>query len=174
MRRAAAAVAALLASGSAAALAAPPSPIGPPTVGGGTGGSGSTAPATIAVSPATPAEPATVKLTVRHAFQCGRPRPATIALTFPAAERVPRSISTRAVRLSSGLVKHVGVSGKTVSVAVAAAPHKGVTCMSMFVGRLTLTFGAAAKLGNPASAGTYAVAVRDGRARYTTSFRVSS
>lgn len=174
MRRAAATVAALLASGSAAALAAPPSPIGPPVVGGGTGGSAGTQPATIEVSPATPAAPAAVKLTVRHVFQCGRPSPATIALTFPPAERVPRSISTRAVRLSSGLVKHVGVSGKTVSVAVAAAPHKGITCMSMFVGRLTVTFGTAAKLGNPAGAGTYTVAVRDGRSSYATSFRIAS
>lgn len=158
MRRTVAAVAALLVLGAAAAYAASPMQAG----------------ATISVSPATPGARAAVKLNVRHTFYCGRPKPATIAITFPAAERVPSSIPTGAVHLSAGHVKAVHASGKTVSVAVEPPPVKGVTCMVIVLGKLRVRFDKTARLGNPSRAGTYAVSVTDGRFHYTGHFTISS
>jgi len=147
--------AALLASGAAATWAGTPA-------------------ATIAVSPATPGARATVKLRVRHVFQCGQPRSATVSLTFPSAEHVPQSIPEAAVSLKAGRVKGVDVAGETVSVSVAPALTNGVTCMSIVVGTLALTLDKEARLRNPNHAGTFAVAVQDGRSHYTARFRVSS
>jgi hypothetical protein len=163
MRRPVAAAAVLLASGAATAYAAGPTRI-----------AGSGARATIAVSPATVGARAAVKLSVRHTLYCGGPRPSTIALKFPAAEHVPAFIAPNAVHLSAGRVKAVHVSGKTVSVSVGPARTKGMTCMVIVFGKLQVIFTKAAHLSNPKTAGTYAVAVGDGRARYTAHFRVSS
>jgi len=158
VRRTAGAVVALLAFGATTGYAAVPMDAG----------------ATITVSPATEGATATVKLTVRHTFYCGRPKPATIAVTFPAAERVPTSIPAAAVHLSAGRVKAVHVSDKTVSVSVRPPPVKGVSCMVIVLGKLRVRFDKTARLGNPGKAGTYSAAVTDGRFHYTAHFAISS
>jgi hypothetical protein len=130
--------------------------------------------ATIAVSPARPGARAAVKLNVRHTFYCGRPRAATIAFKFPAAEHVPSSIKAGDVHLSAGRVKAVHVSGRTVSVSVQPAPTKGITCMVIVLGKLQVMFDKAARFGNPSKTGSYAIAVADGASRYTGRFKISS
>ena len=165
MKRAAAAATTFLALGTTVASAAGPVPAEPL----GTGKA-----ATISVSPAAPGANAAVRLAVRHAFYCGRPRRAAIALTFPAAEHVPSSIPESAVRLSAGTMKNVSVSGRTISISVAPPPTRGKGCMSIVVGKLKIRLGVGAHLANPGTAGTYAVAVRDGKAHYTARFKVSS
>jgi hypothetical protein len=115
-----------------------------------------------------------VRLSVRHTFFCGRPRPATITLRFPAAEHVPSSIPATAVHLSAGHVTAVRVSGATVAVSVQPRPVKGIACMSIVLAKLRVAFDKAAHLGNPSKAGTYAVTVTDGRSHYTGHFAISS
>jgi hypothetical protein len=167
MRRpVAAATAVLLTTGAATAYAA--GPLHTTRASGGNGG------ATVTVSPASPGATAVVKLNVRHTFFCGRPRPATIVLKFPAAERVPSSLPAGAVHLSAGRMKAVHVYGQTIAVTVQPPPVKGITCMSIVLGKLRVTFDKTARLGNPSQAGTYAVTVTDGRAHYTGHFTISS
>jgi hypothetical protein len=158
VRRPVAVAAALLISGAATAYAASPMHTG----------------ATIAVSPTTQGVRAAVKLNVRHTFYCGRPKPATIAVKFPAAEHVPSSIPVGAVHLSAGRVKALHVSGKTVFISVRPPPLKGMTCMVIVLGKLRVKFDKAAGLGNPSKAGTYAVSVTDGRFHYTGHFTIAS
>jgi hypothetical protein len=163
----AAATAVLLASGAATAYAAGPLLHATRTLDSSTG-------ATIAVSPASPGARAVVRLSVRHTFFCGRPRPATVSVRFPDAEHVPSSIPAAAVHLSAGRMKAVHVSGKTVAVSVQPPPAKGITCMSIVLGTLKVAFDEAARLGNPSKVGTYAVTVTDGRSHYTGHFAISS
>lgn len=93
-----------------------------------------------------------VQLTDRTELQCGKPRPGTIAVTFPEAEGVPSRFGRGAVQLNGSPVA-AQVVGHRVSVAV--PPPTGVICDVIGPGSLTVTFTASAHLRNPMQAGTY-------------------
>jgi hypothetical protein len=155
----------------AAATAAVPKPIGPPAV------LDENAAASAGVAPAVAgASPTTVKLAVPYPSICGRPAAGTLAIAFPRGELVPGTIAASAVHVANARTKSVHVSGRTVTVTLSPLPTAGtqVTCHSIALRRLTLTFGAAAQLGNPAAAGTYSVTVKHGSTSYAASFKLTA
>jgi hypothetical protein len=119
----------------------------------------------VTVTPATPgARPAVVALALGGSpLVCGRATFGTVAITFPAAERLPSRIRRDAVRVN-GFVRSVSVSGRTVTLALAPSAPGEVICQSMTIGRLKVSFTRAADLGNPNRAGTYTVTAKHGTA----------
>lgn len=159
---------ALFAAGAGAAAAAIPQPIGPPAVFDDNT-------ATVMVRPGVvSANPTTFTLGLRAPAQCGRPLTRLLKIAFPAAELVPSHIATSAIKVTNMRVRSVTVSGQTVTLALAPPPVKGVLCNSIAPARLSVTFGTAAGLGNPAGAGTYTVTASRGPVTYTAHFQVSS
>ena len=137
-----------------AAVGAPPKPLPPVTL--PTGGS-----ATAVAVPATAgARPVKLTLTLRFEMQCGRPGPGPVVVSLPAAERVPHTIARHAVTLGGKPPLRASISGHVVVLTL--PPQKGVICDVIGPGTLTVAFAPAAGLGNPPSAGSYAVAVRVG------------
>ena len=92
------------------------------------------------------------------ALQCGRLGVRTLSITLPAAMRVPRSIPADAVQVGVQHVSSVATTGRTVVLSFSYPVHR-MTCDSMVLGPLRIRFTAAAGLGNPSRAGTYAFAV---------------
>lgn len=90
--------------------------------------------------------------TLHYRMQCGYPGGGPLVVTFPAALKLPTRFSDGAVRLAGKSVAAT-IMGRRVSVTV--APHKGVLCDTIGPGSLTLRFMPAAKLVNPARAGSY-------------------
>ena len=152
------------------AVAAVPQPIGPPAVFDENGT------ASIFVKPTAPAaRPTTFSLSLSsYPLICGHTSAGTLVVTFPKAERLPAHLAVNAIRVSNGLARSASISGHTVRVSVAPPDAGGVTCQSIRMGRLTLTFTRAAKLGNPNAAGTYTVTAKHGTATYAAKFQVSS
>jgi hypothetical protein len=91
-------------------------------------------------------------LTLRYEMQCGYPGKGPLAVTFPTAVKVPKQFAAGAVTLSGNAIA-ARVKGRRVTVTI--PPHKGVLCNLIGPGALRLTFTHAAKLANPARAGSY-------------------
>jgi hypothetical protein len=166
MRRAAAALA--LAAGSAASAAHATSP---PIIGMPIGTPGSAATTVVLSSTRAAARPVT--LTVKLGalpIICGRPR-GSFVVTFPVDEQLPKAIAAGAVHVN-GMAAKVGLSGREVT--VTAPLMKGVSCLVMRIGTVTLAFGNSANLSNPATAGTYALTVHHGAQQYHATLKISA
>lgn len=149
MRTRRAAVVLALAAGVAAGAAHATQP---PVMGMPPGTPGAAATTVVLSSNRAAARPVT--LTVKlGAFPiiCGRPR-GSFVVTFPAAEQLPRAIAAGAVHVNGTAAAKVGLSGRDAT--VTAPLMKGVSCLVMRLGTVTVSFGSSANLGNPASAGT--------------------
>jgi hypothetical protein len=169
MRKRRAAVALALAAGAAAGAAHATSP---PIIGGPIGTPGTAATTVVLSSSRAAARPVT--LTVKlGAFPiiCGRPR-GSFVVTFPAAEQLPKAIAAEAVHVNGTAAGQVGLGGRDVTVTAPVA--KGVSCLVMRLGTVTLVFTSAANLGNPMSAGTYALTVRHGTQQYHAELKISA
>lgn len=114
--------------------------------------------ATAVASPDRAGAHAALILRLHYEMICGQPGrgPATVAL--PAAYGVPGSIAAAAVRVQGKPAPSVTVAGHVVSVGLPKPPE--VTCMSIAPGVLTVAFTPAARLRNPAAAGTYTIRAR--------------
>jgi len=123
-------------------------PVGP------TPGSGITA--TLSSSKAG-TKPVVLTLRLRFEMVCGQPGPGTAVVILPAAATVPASIDASAVLVNGKPTSFVDVSGHDVTIAMPT--HKGITCLSIGPGTLTLVLTRAAGIGNPGSAGTYMIRV---------------
>jgi len=160
MRRLAALLAVLAGGAATAQAASPPKPTLPmplPQTG-----------SALAVSvPATAgARRVTLKLTMRYEMQCGWPGAGPLVVSLPAAMRVvPHSITRAVVSLDGKPPATVSVSGRVIVFTL--PPRRGVTCMEIGPGALTVVFAPAAGIGNPAKAGTYRIAVRIGAHSFT-------
>lgn len=95
---------------------------------------------------------------------CGRLN-GTVSVVFPRAAGVPRRIAASGVRLAGEPAARVAVTKR--SVAVTAASAGGVTCHSIHLADVILTFTRAAQLRNPTSPGRYSIAITYGTARST-------
>jgi hypothetical protein len=95
-----------------------------------------------------------VRLTIAltYEMQCGYPGAGPIVVTFPSAAKLPGQFAAGSVKLSGKAVAAT-IKGRKVSVTV--PPHDGVLCGTIGPGRATITFTHAAKVGNPAQAGSY-------------------
>lgn len=99
----------------------------------------------------------TVKL--RYEMVCGDPGRGQAIVTLPDAAFVPGRIDRAAVLVNGKPTSAVRVSGHDVSIAMPPR-HKGISCMSIGPGTLTLELTRRAGLGNPKAAGMYTIHVR--------------
>jgi len=106
------------------------------------------------------ARPVELSLSFSTALVCGRPLGPT-TITLPAAAHVPAAIPRTAVMVDGRPAGRVTVAGPLVT--VTSVTPTGMMCHSVTLGPMAITFTRAAGLGNPARAGTYAVAVQRGR-----------
>jgi hypothetical protein len=119
--------------------------------------------ATVTLSSQKPGtRPVMLRITLETSLQCGR-AVGTETVTLPSQFQVPTSIDRTAVRYGGRAAAKVATSGHTI---VVSAARDKVMCHSIAMGPETLTFAAAAKLGNPAKAGKYTVVVKRGTAVY--------
>lgn len=91
-------------------------------------------------------------LTMRYEMQCGYPGEGPLVVTFPRAVTLPKRFATGTVRLGKTAIaakRH----GRKVTVTI--PPPTGTLCGVLGPGSLVLRFTRAAKLVNPAHAGSY-------------------
>lgn len=112
------------------------------------------------------AKPVALTVKLHYEMVCGYPGQGTVVVTLPNAAFVPTRMDSTAVLVNGKAAPTVGVSGHHVSITLPPRP-KGVQCMVVGPGTLTMTLTRAAGLGNPKSAGTYTIRVR----RNTSTFR---
>lgn len=115
-----------------------------------------------------------VALTVRlqTVLRCGRPTGAAVVVTLPRAARLPHAIAAASVRVNGKAPARVAVAGRSVTVGLPIV--HGITCNSLTAGTLQVAFAPAAALGNPAAAGTYAIAIRQGQSARTVSIAIQA
>jgi hypothetical protein len=118
------------------------------------------------------AKPVAVVVRVRYPMVCGQPGKGTAVVTLPTEAVVPRSIEATTVLVNGKAAPAVRVSGHDISIAMPV--HKGISCMSITNGTLTLTLTRQAGIGNPASAGTYTIKVRRNALAFSTSVQISA
>ena len=106
------------------------------------------------------ARPVALVVSLHTELQCGKLRGNALALTFPAAARLPRTMSASAIAVDGKRPSSVKLAGRTLSIAM--APPTGVMCNVIAPGTARIIVSRAAQLGNPATAGTYKLAVRYG------------
>ena len=107
----------------------------------------------IAASPrAAGAHRVRLAVTLRYRMQCGYAGAGPLVVKFPSALKLPRQFASGTVKLAG---KAVAASTKGQNVTVTVPPHKGVLCSMLGPGSVTLLFTRAAKLTNPAQAGSY-------------------
>lgn len=104
------------------------------------------------------ARPVALVVSIHTELQCGQLRGGSLALTFPAAVRLPQAISASAVSVGGRKAASVTLTGRTLSIAM--APPVGAICDVIGPGTAKIAVSRAARLGNPAAAGTYTLAVR--------------
>jgi hypothetical protein len=110
------------------------------------------------------ARPVAVTLRFPALLVCGRLR-GTVSVVFPRAAGVPRRIAAPGVRLAGEPAARVAVARR--SVAVTAASAGGVTCHSMRLADVILTFTRGAELRNPSVPGRYSIGIAYGTTRST-------
>lgn len=114
------------------------------------------------------ARPVALTVKVHYEMVCGYPGQGKAIVTLPSAAFVPGRMSSAAVLVNGKPAPAVDVSGHDVAITLPPRP-RGVSCMVVGPGTLTMTLTRAAGLGNPKRAGTYAIRVR----RDTSSFRAN-
>ena len=113
----------------------------------------------------------TLTLTMRYEMQCGWPGAGPLVVSLPAAMRVvPHTITRAVVRVDGKPPATVSVTGHVIVFTL--PPRRGVTCMEIGPGALTVVFAPAAEIGNPKKPGAYPIAVRIGAHSFTARLRV--
>jgi hypothetical protein len=108
------------------------------------------------------ARPVSLRITIEASLQCGRPVGSS-TVKLPVQFAVPARIDASSVTYGPRAAAKVATSGHTI---VVTAARDKLTCHSIAVGPETMTFTQAARLGNPAKPGTYAITVQRGVAAY--------
>jgi hypothetical protein len=108
-------------------------------------------------------------IVITTTLRCGLPFGPTV-VDLPRQFEVPSRILRSAVRENDLAPAGVTVAGHEVTV---SPPTVGVTCQSLTTGPETLVFGAAARLGNPSTAGTYVVTLDRGSRTYRGAFTIT-
>jgi hypothetical protein len=118
------------------------------------------------------AKPVALTLKVHYEMVCGQPGLGKAIVSLPNAAVVPASIHTASVLVNGKPAPAVSTSGHDVSISLPV--HRGVTCMIMGPGTLTLTFMRSAGLGNPAKPGTYTIRVQRRAQTFRASVQISA
>ena len=106
------------------------------------------------------ARPVALVVSLHTELQCGKLRGRALGLTFPAAARLPRTVSASAIAVDGKQPSSVTLAKRTLSITM--APPAGVICNVIAPGTATILVSRAARLGNPAAAGTYPLVVHYG------------
>jgi hypothetical protein len=109
-------------------------------------------------SPKAGAKPVSLLVALHTELQCGRLRNGLLALTFPSGFALPATVGASAVLVDGVTPAKVRLTGRTLSITLPV--RTGITCMSIGPGAAKILVTKAAQLGNPSSAGTYALGVR--------------
>ena len=118
----------------------------------------------------TGARPVALTLTLAFEMQCGYPGPGPVLIEFPRQQRLPATLTRSQVLVDGRSARSVGINGRTVSIGLAPLPR--IICMEISMGRLAITFTAAADLGNPVTAGTYTLAVTRASSTFEVPFTI--
>jgi len=106
------------------------------------------------------ARPVALVVSLHTELQCGRLRGGALALTFPAAAQLPRTMHASAIAVQGRRPSSVKLANRTLSITM--PPPTGVMCNVIGPGTAKIVVSRAAQLGNPATAGTYKLAVHYG------------
>ena len=106
------------------------------------------------------ARPVALVVSLHTELQCGRLRGGALALTFPAAAQLPRTMHASAIAVQGRRPSSVKLANRTLSITVARPT--GVMCNVIAPGTVKILVTRAAQLGNPAVAGAYKLAVHYG------------
>ena len=106
------------------------------------------------------ARPVALVVSLHTELQCGRLRGGALALTFPAAAQLPRTMYASAIAVQGKPPSSVKLANRTLSITVARPT--GVMCNVIGPGTVKILVSRAAQLGNPAAAGAYKLAVHYG------------
>jgi hypothetical protein len=106
------------------------------------------------------ARPVGLVVSLHTELQCGKLRGGSLALTFPAAARLPRTIPASAIAVQGRQPSSVKLAGRTLSITMPRPV--GMTCMVIGPGTAKIVVSRTAQLGNPAAAGAYELGVRYG------------
>jgi hypothetical protein len=103
------------------------------------------------------ARPVALVVSLHTELQCGKLRGGALAVTFPAAARLPRTMSASAIAVDGKQPISVKLAGRTLSITM--SPPTGVICDVIAEGTAKILVTRDAKLGNPPVAGTYKLVV---------------
>lgn len=103
------------------------------------------------------ARPVALVVSLHTELQCGRLRGGPLALTFPAAARLPRTMSASAITVEGKQPFSVKLADRTLSITM--PPPIGVMCDVIAPGTAKIVVSRAARVGNPPVAGTYKLVV---------------
>ena len=106
------------------------------------------------------ARPVALVVSLRTELQCGKLRGSSLALTFPAAARLPRTIGASAIAVQGKQPSSVKLANRTLSITLSRPT--GVMCNVIGPGTAKIVVSRAAQLGNPATAGAYKLGVHYG------------
>ena len=106
------------------------------------------------------ARPVALVVSLHTELQCGRLRGGALALTFPAAAQLPRTMHASAIAVQGRRPSSVTLANRTLSITM--PPPTGVMCNVIGPGTAKILVARAAQLGNPAAAGAYKLGVRYG------------
>jgi hypothetical protein len=90
-------------------------------------------------------------------LQCGQLRGGALALTFPAAVRLPPAVAASAIAVDGVQPRSVKLAQRTLTITMPLP--KGVLCNSIVPGTSKILVSRGALVGNPTAAGTYALGV---------------
>jgi hypothetical protein len=114
--------------------------------------------------------PVALVISLRTELQCGKLRPGTLAVAFPAAARLPKTIPASAVTVGGEHPGSVKLAARTLSITI--PPPAGVMCDSIAPGTAKILVSRAARVGNPAAAGSYKLGVHYRTAALTAKFTI--
>jgi hypothetical protein len=106
------------------------------------------------------ARPVALVVSLHTELQCGKLRGGALALTFPAAARLPRTMHTSAIAVQGKRPSSVKLANRTLSITMSRPT--GVMCNVIAPGTVKILVSRAAQLGNPAAAGAYKLGVHYG------------
>lgn len=125
----------------------------------------------VAASPHTARAHVRLTLTLRYPMRCGYPGSGPLVVTFPSAMKLPKHFASNAIR-SAGEPLAAKVAGRKVTVTI--PPPKGTLCNVITSGSFSVTFTRAAKLVNPAQAGSYRFTAAHARRHFTAKLTVTA
>ena len=118
------------------------------------------------------ARPVALVVALHTELQCGKLRGGALALTFPAAAQLPRTVPASAIAVQGRQPSSVKLVNRTLSMTL--PPPIGVMCNVIGPGTAKILVSRAAQLGNPASPGVYKLAVHYGMEKLQATLKIVS